>query len=171
MRRFFLLSLLLLQGAVNGQHLACDENNRKPEGHSPYKQAGDGGFRVLVVGEGSARGQYLPNQVYTVTVQGLKTRYSTQKFTEFLLEVESDKQAMMGPSGLVTTGIFHIMDDRLTRFSDLCPDGVTSTNRQPKAEVSVLWTAPSVLVASCVTFKATVVERPHVWYQVGDNCH
>lgn len=60
---------------------------------------------------------------------------------------------MMGQSGLITTGIFHIRDDTQTRFSDFCTDGVTSTNLQPKSEISVLWTAPSILVASCVTFK------------------
>ncbi len=86
-------------------------------------------------------------------MEGVKTRYSTQKFTECLLVVESEKQAMVGPTGLVTTGLFHIMDEGMTRFSEVCPDGVTSTNRQPKAQVSILWTAPSVLVASCVTFK------------------
>lgn len=64
-----------------------------------------------------------------MTIQGLKTRYSTQKLTEFLLVAESEKQAMMGPSGLVTTGLFHIVDEAQTRFSDICPDGVTSLNR------------------------------------------
>jgi len=90
---------------------------------------------------------------FIVTVQGLKTRYSTQYFMEFLLVAESEKQAMMGPTGLVTTGIFHIIDETRSRFSDVCPDAVTSVNRQPKSEISVLWTAPSVLVASCITFK------------------
>jgi hypothetical protein len=75
---------------------------------------------------------------------------------EFLLVAESEKQAMMGHTGLVTTGIFHIIDDSQTRFSDICPDGVTNINRQPKSEISVLWTAPSILVASCVTFKYAI---------------
>jgi len=82
----------------------------------------------------------------------------------FLLVAESEKQAMMGKTGLVTTGIFHIIDDRLSRYSYVCPDGVTNSNLQPKTEISAMWTAPSVLIASCITFRATVVERPHVWY-------
>jgi hypothetical protein len=91
--------------------------------------------------------------VPAVSIQGFKTRYSTQKFLEFLIVAESEKQPMMGLSGLITTGIFHIIDDSQTRFSDYCPDGVTNSNLKPKSEVSVLWTAPSVLIASCITFK------------------
>jgi len=88
-----------------------------------------------------------------VTIKGLRTRYSVKKFLEFLLVAESEKQLMMGESGLVTTGIFHIVDDSLTRFSEYCLDGVSNSNFRPKSEVSVLWTAPSILVASCITFK------------------
>ncbi|ODM98856.1 Spondin-1 [Orchesella cincta] len=147
---------------VTAQQLVC--TNRNPEGHTPRKTEGDGGFRIIVVGNHSTRGNYAPNDVYTVTIQGIKTRYSTQKFTEFLLVAESEKQLTMGQAGLMTTGIFHIIDDYHSRFSDMCPDAVQNVNMQPKTEISVLWTAPSVLVASCVTFKATVVERPHVWH-------
>lgn len=61
-----LLFLLLLSCFINtsrGQQLICE--NRSPEGHTSRKTEGDGGFKIVVVGNYSSRGLYAPNDVYT----------------------------------------------------------------------------------------------------------
>lgn len=56
-----LVSVTIL--SCSGQQLICE--NRNPEGHTLKETEGDGGFRVVVVGNHSTRGHYSPNDVYT----------------------------------------------------------------------------------------------------------
>lgn len=49
--------------SVYCQQLICE--NRNPEGHTQRKTEGDGGFRIVIVGNLSTTNKYAPNDVYT----------------------------------------------------------------------------------------------------------
>ncbi|XP_046394012.1 spondin-1-like isoform X2 [Ischnura elegans] len=163
----------------------CD---REPEeARSTPRTPADGRFRIRVSGNPD---KYVPREVYTVTLQGSRTQHATNKFSGFMLVVESAnggdslsvgpygrawaaaaaaaQEAAVGAGGphhkpLSPVGNFQLFGDALTKFSERCPNMVTQTSSIPKSEIQVLWAAPAA-GSGCVVFRATVVESRDVWY-------
>ncbi|XP_071452758.1 spondin-1 isoform X2 [Hetaerina americana] len=157
----------------------CD---REPEeARSTPRTPADGRFRIRVSGNPD---KYVPGEVYTVTLQGSRTQHATNKFSGFMLVVESasggDSNFYSGAYGRAwgaapeagasgankppsPVGTFQLFGDALTKFSERCPNMVTQTSSIPKSEIQVLWAAPAA-GSGCVAFRATVVESRDVWY-------
>lgn len=87
------------------------------------------------------------------------------KFIGFFLIVEKsslEAHEAYQPE-LSTSGVFTLYNDKLSKFSERCPNAVTQTSAIMKGEVKVNWTAPAA-GSGCVTFRATIVEHRDVWY-------
>jgi len=131
---------------------------RQPEGVRIPKTPGDNGYRLKISGSPE---QYVPGEVYTVTLQGWRSQYAVQKFAGFLLTADpAEPKIDTTPD---TAGNFQLFGDSLNRFSDLCPNAITQTSSVPKTEVQVLWTAPGA-GSGCILFRAMVVENRDVWF-------
>lgn len=75
----------------------------------------------------------------------------------FMLQVEND--AVRNDN----VGMFQLMGDTMSKFSERCPNVVTHTSSIPKSEIQVRWTAPPP-GSGCIFFRATVIEHRDVWY-------
>jgi len=61
----FVITISSVIKNIKGQQLVCETEQRRPEGYFVNKTAGDGGFRILIVGPQSETGFYVPNEIYT----------------------------------------------------------------------------------------------------------
>lgn len=88
--------------------------------------------------------------IYIVTLQGSRAQNALQQFVGFLLTASPSNPTI--PTSPDTAGSFRLFSDSLSRFSDVCPNGITQTSAVPKTEVQVLWTAPDP-GAGCIKFR------------------
>ncbi|XP_047112187.1 spondin-1-like [Schistocerca piceifrons] len=171
---WWLAAALLVPPAAGSGGIDC---RRTPDGSTtPRTQLVDDRFKITVSGNPDS---YVPGERYLVKLQASRQLRPPSRFTGFMLTAEPGGEASLaggdeqppaeplryrhhgrGPHG---AGAFSLYGDALTRFSDRCPNTVTQTSTSPKAEVQVLWTAPPA-GSGCVVFRATVIERPDVWY-------
>uniref|UniRef100_A0A0P6DCY0 Spondin-1 n=2 Tax=Daphnia magna TaxID=35525 RepID=A0A0P6DCY0_9CRUS len=135
---------------------------RQPEGVEGGKTSGDNGYRIKISGNPD---KYFPGEVYTVTLQNLRSSNVLQKFVGFLLTATPSITSI--PTSPDTAGSFRLFSDSLSRFSDVCPNGITQTSSVPKTEIQVLWTAPGP-GTGCIKFSAVVVENRELWF--ADDC-
>lgn len=92
----------------------------------------------------------------------------TAKFTGFLLVVEkSSSPEQHNLPGIGTSGTFSLHDDKLSKFSEKCPNAVTQKSDILKDGINVIWTAPRT-GSGCVIFRVTIVERDDAWYMDDD---
>jgi hypothetical protein len=85
-----------------------------------------------------------------VTLQGWRSQNVLQKFIGFLLTATPSNPAI--PTSPDTAGSFRLFSDSLSRFSDVCSNGITQTSSVPKTEIQVLWTAPGP-GTGCIKFR------------------
>ncbi|XP_047736020.1 spondin-1 [Hyalella azteca] len=152
----WLAGMWLLSQLASGT-ITC---NRQPYHSHSEKTPGDNGYKIKISGNPE---KYVPGEVYTVSLQGWRTHYSVQKFTGFMLVVDSVSSAYPSIYGPQSVGTFQLYGDVLTMHSDDCPNAVVHTSSSPKSEVQVLWTAPPA-GSGCVRFRAMVQESREVWY-------
>lgn len=153
------LSLLLLSLALvsSNDELTTKRCNREPVGILSNKTPGDNGFKIEISGNPD---KYVPKETYTITVHGVKTHSSVQKFTGFMLVVElSQAQTNIENKN---SGTFQLLGDVLTVFSNQCPNAVVHASTVLKSEIQVQWTAPPP-GSGCIEFKATIIEHD-IWY-------
>lgn len=74
----------------------------------------------------------------------------------------SNSQDFLNPE-FGTSGVFTLLGDNLSKFSEKCANAVMQTSDIQKNEIKVLWTAPPS-GSGCVRFRASVVEHKDVWY-------
>ncbi|EFX77761.1 hypothetical protein DAPPUDRAFT_321105 [Daphnia pulex] len=96
-----------------------------------------------------------------VTLQGWRSQNVLQKFIGFLLTATPSNPAI--PTSPDTAGSFRLFSDSLSRFSDVCSNGITQTSSVPKTEIQVLWTAPGP-GTGCIKFSAVVLENRELWF-------
>lgn len=154
--RVVVLVLVVWVSTVSCQYANC---NRAPPGTQFPKTPGDNGYKIKISGNPD---KYVPGEIYTVSLQGWRTQYSVQKFTGFMLVVETS-HSPDDIYGLQSVGTFQLLGDALTMHSDDCPNAISQTSSTSKSEIQVLWTAPPA-DSGCVRFRATVVETRDVWY-------
>lgn len=121
------------------------------------RTTGDGGYRILISGEVD---KYIPNAIYTISLQGSRTHERLQQFTRFTLSVHS-QHAPSNPAARV--GYFQLFPDSLTTFNEDCVNTISEASDFPKTEVQVMWRAPST-GSGCVIFTAMVLENNVRWY-------
>ncbi|XP_017766480.1 PREDICTED: spondin-1 [Eufriesea mexicana] len=124
---------------------------------SASRTTGDGGYRILVSGKAD---KYIPNAVYTISLQGSRTHERLQQFTRFTLSVQS-QHAPNNPAARV--GYFQLFPDSLTTFNEDCVNTITEASDYPKSEVQAMWRAPTS-GSGCVVFTAMVLENNVRWY-------
>lgn len=124
---------------------------------SASRTTGDGGYRILVSGKAD---KYIPNAVYTISLQGSQTHERLQQFTHFTLSVNS-QHAPNNPTARV--GYFQLFPDGLTTFNEDCVNTISEASDYPKNEVQVMWRAPPS-GSGCVIFTAMVLENNVRWY-------
>lgn len=124
---------------------------------SASRTTGDGGYRILVSGKAD---KYIPNAVYTISLQGSQTHERLQQFTHFTLSVNS-QHAPSNPTARV--GYFQLFPDGLTTFNEDCVNTISEASDYPKNEVQVMWRAPPS-GSGCVIFTAMVLENNVRWY-------
>ncbi|XP_076235716.1 extracellular matrix protein f-spondin isoform X2 [Calliopsis andreniformis] len=124
---------------------------------SARRTTGDGGYRILVSG-GSDK--YIPNAVYTISLQGSRTHERLQQFTRFTLSAHS-QHAPSNPSARV--GYFQLFSDSLTAFNEDCVNTINEASDFPKTEIQAMWRAPPA-GSGCVIFTAMVLENNVRWY-------
>ncbi|XP_049957491.1 spondin-1-like [Schistocerca serialis cubense] len=163
----------LLGCLVTSAASSATECRRLPyEDTAPRTRLTSDRFSISVSGNPNG---YVPGESYTVVLQSSPQMH---RFTGFVLTVElADEESLtdddeeeeqpprgrlhsLGPLG---AGTFSLYGDTLTRFSDRCPNTVTHTSSYRKDKVQVYWKAPPS-GSGCVVFRATVIERPKVWY-------
>ena len=88
--------------------------------------------------------------LFSVTLFGERSGNSPQKFAGFLITASPSNPSI--PTSPDTAGSFRLFSDSLSRFSDVCPNGITQTSSVPKTEVQVLWTAPGP-GTGCIKFR------------------
>ncbi|XP_017787467.1 PREDICTED: spondin-1 [Habropoda laboriosa] len=118
---------------------------------------GDGGYRILVSGESD---KYIPNAIYTISLQGSRTHERLQQFTRFTLSVHS-QHSPNNPASRV--GYFQLFPDGLTTFNEDCVNTITEASDFPKSEIQVMWRAPPP-GSGCVIFTTMVFENNVRWY-------
>ncbi|XP_076619199.1 extracellular matrix protein f-spondin [Colletes latitarsis] len=124
---------------------------------SAKRTVGDGGYKILVSGETD---RYIPNAVYTISLQGSRTHERLQQFTRFTLSVHS-QHSPNNPAARV--GYFQLFPDSLTTFNEDCVNTISEASGLPKSEVQVMWRAPPS-GSGCVIFTAMVLENNVRWY-------
>ncbi|XP_050582007.1 spondin-1 isoform X1 [Bombus affinis] len=124
---------------------------------SAPRTTGDGGYRILVSGKAD---KYIPNAVYTISLQGSQTHERLQQFTRFTLSVNSQH----APNNLnARVGYFQLFSDSLTTFNEDCVNTISEASDYPKTEIQVMWKAPPS-GSGCVIFTAMVLENSVRWY-------
>lgn len=124
---------------------------------SARRTTGDGGYRILVSGQTD---KYIPNAVYTISLQGSRTHERLQQFTRFTLSVHS-QHAPNSPTARV--GYFQLFSDSLTTFNEDCVNTISEASDFPKTEIQAMWRAPPP-GSGCVIFTAMVLENNVRWY-------
>ncbi|XP_076676600.1 extracellular matrix protein f-spondin [Andrena cerasifolii] len=124
---------------------------------SARRTTGDGGYRILVSGQTD---KYIPNAVYTISLQGSRTHERLQQFTRFTLSVHS-QHAPNSPAARV--GYFQLFSDSLTTFNEDCVNTISEASDFPKTEIQAMWRAPPP-GSGCVIFTAMVLENNVRWY-------
>ncbi|XP_046594734.1 spondin-1 [Neodiprion lecontei] len=123
---------------------------------------GDGGYQIAISGTSD---KYIPNAVYTLSLQGSRTHAKFQQFTRFTLSVES---LYLRDSPISRVGFFQLFPDSLTTFNEDCVNTISEATDYPKSEVQVMWRAPAS-GSGCVVFNAMVFEGVDRWYAEDGN--
>lgn len=124
---------------------------------SAGRTSGDGGYRILISGESD---KYIPNAIYTISLQGTRTHERLQQFTRFTLSVHS-QHAPNSPNTRV--GYFQLFPDSLTAFNEDCINTISEATDFPKTEIQAMWKAPPA-GSGCVIFTAMILENNVRWY-------
>ncbi|KAG7198405.1 hypothetical protein KM043_005793 [Ampulex compressa] len=151
-----MLLLTLAACLVVAAHAGCPMRPTL-EQTSAQRTPGDGGYRILVSGQGDS---YIPNAVYTISLQGSRTHERLQQFTRFTLSVHSQHAPN---SAQARVGYFQLFPDSLTAFNEDCVNTVSEATDFPKSEVQVMWRAPPA-GSGCVIFTAMILENNVRWY-------
>ncbi|CAG0879423.1 unnamed protein product [Cyprideis torosa] len=155
--KLLLLSMCFLHQQTSSTYQwRCEKS---PDNTNARKMPGDNGYSIKINGNPSF---YSPGEMYTVTLQGLKTNFGIQKFQGFTLVIEpSDPHKILNKPQDV--GTFQLYGAGLTKYSTTCGNAITHTTSHPKSAVSVLWAAPPPGMG-CIRFKAMVQEERDIWY-------
>ncbi|XP_046817406.1 spondin-1 [Vespa crabro] len=124
---------------------------------SAGRTPGDGGYRILISGTSD---KYIPDAVYTISLQGSRTHERLQQFTRFTLSVHS-QHAPNNPT--IRVGYFQLFPDSLTTFNEDCINTISEATDYPKSEIQVMWKAPPT-GSGCVVFTSMILENNVRWY-------
>ncbi|XP_032663851.1 spondin-1 isoform X1 [Odontomachus brunneus] len=151
-----MLFLILTACFLAVSHAGCPMRPTVEQTSAP-RTPGDGGYRILISGQTNG---YIPNAVYTISLQGSQTHERLQQFTRFTLTVHSQHAPNNHAARI---GYFQLFPDTLTAFNEDCINTISEATDFPKSEIQVMWRAPSA-GAGCVIFTAMVLENNVRWY-------
>ncbi|CAH0560031.1 unnamed protein product [Brassicogethes aeneus] len=122
------------------------------------KLPGDNGYNIKI---NENPDKYVPGKLYTLYLMGSRTFQKVQRFTRFVINVESTNNPNnISPQNV---GSFQLYGDNLSKFKEECVNTIYEANVLPKTEVFFMWSAPPP-GSGCVTFRAMVFEDSNNWY-------
>ncbi|XP_045459858.1 spondin-1-like [Melitaea cinxia] len=145
--------LLLFLICILGETTATNTTVRPSCERAPqHAQPADAYYKLSVAGDPDL---FLPGELYTVSLQGVDSGQGPTPFVGFVIwaEVVGDSQND-SKNGTINTntlayGAFQAYDAQ-TKHLEECKPAVNNATAHSKTEVQVIWSAPSIVVDSCV---------------------